>query len=97
MKRDLESIKRKNENSADHIQQNFYNLLFNKETGIIIPNGDKGKEGLIEKANSEVEVIFKYKPEELRGMNLSNLMPKLFAKNHSAFMERYFETEKKEC
>ena len=95
LKRDLESIKRKNENSADHIQQNFYSLLFNKDTGIIIANGDKGKEGLIEKANSEVEAIFKYKPEELRGMNLSNLMPKLFAKNHSSFMERYFEIGEK--
>ena len=94
-KRDLESIKRKNENSADHIQQNFYSILFNKETGIIIANGDKGKEGLIEKANNEVEIIFKYKPEELRGMNLSNLMPKLFAKTHSAFMERFFEIGEK--
>lgn len=95
LKRDLEAIKRKNENSADHIQQNFYSLLFNKETGIIIANGDKGKEGMIEKANSEVEVIFKYKPEELRGMNLSNLMPRLFAKNHSQFMEHYFELGEK--
>jgi PAS domain S-box-containing protein len=91
LKRDLEEVKRKNENFADHIQQNFYNMLFSKETGIIIANGDKGKEGLIEKANSEIEAIFRYKPEEIKGMNLSNLMPKLFAKNHKTFIEKYYD------
>ncbi|MCQ2816891.1 MAG: PAS domain S-box protein, partial [archaeon] len=95
LKRELESTKRKNENSADLIQQNFYSVLFNKETGIIIANGDKGKEGLIEKVNNEVENIFKYKPEELKGMNLNMLMPKIFEKNHKSYMEKYFEIGEK--
>ena len=96
-KRSLESLRRKNENFGEHISQNLYSLLFNKETGIIIANGDKGKEGIIEKSNNEIENIFKYKPEELKGMNLSNLMPKLFACEHKSFMEKYFRTGEKKA
>ena len=89
-KRDLESLRRKNDNLTDHLNQNFFALLFNRETGIIIANADKGKEGVIEKTNSEIENIFKYKPEELKGMNLTSLMPKVFAKIHKSFMEKYY-------
>jgi len=89
-KRELESLRRKNENLSDHIAQNFYALLFSKDTGIIIANGDKGKEGSIEKTNNEIENIFKYKPEELKGMNLTSLMPKIFSKIHRSFMEKYY-------
>ena len=91
-KRNLEEIKRKNENSADFIQQNYYSVLFNKETGIIIANGDKGKEGTIEKVNKEIENIFKYKTEEIKGVNVSQLMPPLLAKEHNEFMKNYYET-----
>ena len=94
-KRDLESLRRKNENFSEHISQNYYSMLFNKETGIIIANGDKGKEGLIEKTNPEVENIFKYKPEELKGMNLSALMPKNYAKLHKSFIEKYYNIGEK--
>lgn len=95
LKRNLEEIKRKNENSTEHIQQNFYSILFSKETGIIIANGDKGKEGIIEKANSEIEAIFKFKREEIKGMNISNLMPRLFAKHHKSFVEKYYDIGEK--
>ena len=95
LKRDLDEIKRKSENSAEFIQQNFYSILFNKETGIVICNGDKGSEGMIEKTNNEIEPIFKYKPEELKGMNIAQLMPRLFAKEHKAFMSNYFEIGEK--
>ena len=91
-KRDLDNLKRKSENFSEHIGQNYYSILFNKETGIIIVNGDKGKEGVIEKCNSEIEKIFKFKFEELKGQNISMLMPKLFSKIHKNFMERYFKT-----
>ena len=87
LKRDLDEIKHKSENSK-FIQQNFYNVLFNKETGILICNGNKGSEGIIEKTNNEVEQIFKYKPEELRGMNINLLMPRLLAKEHQKFMAK---------
>ncbi len=94
-KRDLESLKRKNENFSEHIAQNYYSMLFNKETGIIIINGDKGKEGLIEKTNQEVKNIFKYKPEELKGMNISSLLPKNYAKLHKTFIEKFYNIGEK--
>jgi len=94
-KRDLESLKRKNDNYTDHIGQNYYSILFNKETVILIVNGDKGSEGVIELSNKEIENIFKYRPMDIKGMNLTSLMPKLFAKNHSKFIEKYFKVGEK--
>ena len=95
-KRDLESLKRKNENIGDHINNNnFYSILFNKETGIMIVNGDKGNEGTIEFSNKEIENIFKYKPIDLKGMNITCLMPKIFSVEHSKYMTRYFNIGQK--
>ena len=94
-KRELDSLKRKNDGLGDHITSNYYSVLFNKNTGIIIANGDKGSEGIIEDCNGEIENIFKYKPSDIKGMNLSHLMPRLFAKDHSKYMERYFQVGEK--
>ena len=94
-KRELESFKRKNDGFGDHINSNYYSVLFNRNTGIIIANGDKGSEGIIEACNSEIENIFKYKPSDIKGMNLSHLMPKIFAKDHSKYIENYFQTGEK--
>jgi len=94
-KRELESLKRKNDGLGDHINSNYYSVLFNKNTGIIIANGDKGSEGIIEACNGEIENIFKYKPSDIKGMNLSHLMPRLFSKDHSKYMERYFQVGEK--
>ena len=94
-KRDLESLKRKNENYGDHIGQNYYSILFNKETVILIVNGDKGNEGTIELTNKEIEKVFNFRPIDIKGMNLTSLMPKIFAKKHSKFMERYFKVGEK--
>ena len=94
-KRDLESLKRKNDNYGDHIGQNFYSVLFNKETIVLIVNGDKGNEGVIELTNKEIENIFKYRPMDIKGMNLTSLMPKLYSKNHSKYIERYFKVGEK--
>ena len=94
-KRDLDSLKRKNDNYNDHINQNFYSILFNKDTGIIIANGDKCSEGIIELSNNVIERIFKYRPNDLKGKNLINLMPKLFVKDHSKYMQRYFKIGEK--
>ena len=88
-------MRRKNDNFVEHINNNFYTILFNKETGIIIANGDKGNEGTIELVNKEIENIFKYKLFDLQGMNLTCLMPKIFAKDHSKYMERYFKIGQK--
>ena len=94
-KRDLESLRRKNDNFGDHMNNNFYSVLFNKDTGIIIANGDKGSEGVIELSNREIENIFRFKAFDLKGMNLSSLMPKLFAKDHSKYIEDYFKVGEK--
>ena len=94
-KRDLESLRRKNDTFGDHMNNNFYSVLFNKDTGIIIANGDKGNVGIIELSNKEIENIFKYKPIDLKGMNLTCLMPKIFAADHSKYMERYFKIGQK--
>ena len=94
-KRELESFKRKNDGFGDHINANYYSVLFNRTTGIIIANGDKGSEGIIEACNGEIENIFKYKPTDIKGMNISHLMPKLFAKDHSKYIENYFQTGEK--
>ena len=94
-KRDLETLKRKNDNFGEHIINNFYSILFNKETGILIANGDIGAEGVIQLANNQIENIFKYKPIELKGMNLTNIMPKIFAINHSKYMENYLKIGQK--
>ena len=94
-RRDLEVIKRKNDTNGDHINIDFYSILFSKETGIIIANGDKGSEGLIELASNEIENIFKYKSIDLKGKNISSFMPKIFSKDHSKYMERYFKIGEK--
>jgi len=95
LKINLDSIKRKTENSTEHIHQNYYNMMFNNETGIVICNGDKGKEGLIEKVNHSFEKIFKYTFDEMRGMNISLLMPKVFEKQHINFMKEFIQIGKK--
>ena len=95
LKVNLDSIKRKTENSTEHIHQNFYNMMFNNETGIVICNGDRGKEGLIEKVNHSFEKIFKYTFDEMRGMNISLLMPKVFEKQHVNFMKEFIQIGKK--
>ena len=95
LKRELENFKRKSENSAENYQLNFYNILFGKETGIVIINGDQGKEGIIEKVNKEMENIFLYSIDELKGMNISQLMPKLFGEQHTKFIQNYFNIGEK--
>ena len=94
-KRDLEGLRRKNDASNDHLNNKFYSLLFNKNTGIIIANGDKGKEGVIEFANKEIENIFKYRTFDLKGMNLTTIMPKMYEKEHSKYIENYFKIGQK--
>ena len=94
-KRDLDSLKRKSDNYNDHLNKNFNAVLFNKDTGIIIANGEKGCEGIIELSNKEIENIFKYKINDLKGKNIVNLLPKLFAKEHSKYMQRYFKVGEK--
>jgi len=87
--RELELIKNKILLSGENLNSNFTSVLFSKETGILIANGDKGKEGLIEHVNTQIESIFNYRSEELKGININRLMPKIFSQVHHVFMEQY--------
>lgn len=87
--RELEIIKNKILLSTENSQNNFTQILFSKETGILIANGDKGKEGQIEHVNEQIEAIFDYRGDELKGININHLMPKIFSKVHHQFMEQY--------
>ena len=81
VKRNLEVIKRKNERqTADLINVNYYNILFGKDTGIIIGSGDKGKEGMIITSNKIISELFGYTQEELKGKYINTLMPKNLSK-----------------
>jgi len=92
----LEGIKNKNNTiSFELINSNYYNLLFSKEIGIIIANGDRSKEGLIEKTNQEIENIFGFKSEECKCVNVTNIMPKIFQKDHNSFIQKFFNIGEK--
>jgi PAS domain-containing protein len=95
LKRDLEAIKSKNPASSDLMITNIYQLIFSKDTGVIILNGDKGKEGIIEKINQDAELIFNYKSDEVKGVNITAVMPKMFEKIHRGFLERFFDVGEK--
>jgi len=91
-KRDLDSLKRKKGYFSDHLNSNYYSVLFSKDTGIIIADGDIGSEGIIKHCNKKIEKIFNYNISDLKEVNVNKLMPKLFEKQHSNFIERYFRT-----
>ena len=83
-----ELMKVRNKNFAMEGILNYYNTLFNIDTGIIVCSGDRGKEGMIEKVSENLSSIFLYKEEELKGMNIGILMPRMFEKDHKRFMQR---------
>ena len=90
-KKDLDSLKRKNEALVENINNNYYMVLFHKDTGIIIANADKGSEGIIKHCNKRIPKIFNYKIAELKGENVTVLMPKLFEVEHSSYIQNYFK------
>ena len=91
-KRELDSFKKKALNQEDDLNNNFYSILFNRETGIVIVAKDKGTEAIIKHWNKRIEKIFKYSEQELKDKNINILMPKNIEKNHLMFMENYFRT-----
>jgi PAS domain S-box-containing protein len=94
-KRDLDSLKKKKDYFNDHLNSNYYSTIFNKDTGIIIANGDIGSEGIIKHCNKRIEKIFNYNISDLKETNITVLMPKLLEKQHSKYIERYFREGKK--
>ena len=92
-KRELDSFKKKTLNQEDDFNNNnFYSILFNKETGIVIVAKDKGTEGVIKHWNKRIEKMFKYSEQELKDKNINILMPKNIEEKHLMFMENYFRT-----
>ena len=68
---------------------NYYNTLFSNDTCIIICSGDKNKEGTIEKVSSNITEFFGYKEEEVKGINIGALMPKMFEREHTGFIKKH--------
>ena len=91
-KRQLEDFKKKAIIQDDDLNNNFYSILFDNDTGIIIVSKDKGTEGIIKHWNKTIEKLFKYYDQDLKDKNINVLMPKIFEKKHSLFMENYFKT-----
>ena len=89
-KRDLDSIKKKAMDYDEHLNHNYYSILFNSDTGIIIADGDKGSEGIIKQCSKQIELMFNYSISELKETNINKLMPKLYDKKHSKYVEKYF-------
>ena len=83
-----ELLKIRNKNYTLEGVFNYYNILFNHETGIIIASGDKGKEGMIERVSENLTQIFQFNEEELKGMNVGFLMPRMFERDHRRFIQR---------
>ena len=94
-KRDLESLRRKKGYFNEHLNNNYYSILFSKDTGIIIADGDIGSEGIIKHCNKKIENIFNYNISDLKEVNVTKLMPKLLENEHSKYIERYFREGKK--
>ena len=90
LQRKLENIKIKKKNLLE--SSDYYNLLFRHDIGIVICNGDKDKEGIIENCNNEFRNIIGMDSENLKGLNISNFMPKNIKMNHINFMNNYFKT-----
>ena len=91
-KREFDSLKKKMKNLNENINSNYYSILFNKNTGIILVSKDKGSEGIIKTWNKKIETIFKFTDLDLKEKNINILMPKMIEKNHDKYMENYFET-----
>ena len=90
-KKDLDLLKKRNDSMFENINSNYYMILFNKDTGIIICNIDKGSEGIIKHCNKRICKIFNYKISELKDENITKLMPKLFEAEHSKYIQNYFK------
>ncbi len=48
--------------------------------------------GIVEFANDKLLELFGYKPSELVGQNVSNLMPSPYSEGHDSYLERYLQT-----
>jgi len=76
----------------EHIKTS--DVLFNEDTAVIHVSGNKESIGKILKTSQGLSKVFGYSKTEVIGHSVNILMPALFAKKHSDFMERFFRTGK---
>ena len=91
LKNELETLKKKKDFQVDHLIDDYNVLLYKNDTGIVIVQGDKGKEGIIEKANYEFGKMLQLNHKKIIGKKITEFMPKVFSTEHKKMM-RYFFT-----
>lgn len=69
-----------------------HEILFSDDTAIIHLSGNKESMGKILKTSQGLSKVFGYSKTEVIGHSINILMPSIFAKKHSDFLERFFKT-----
>ena len=69
-----------------------HEILFNDDTAVIHLSGNKESMGKILKTSQGLSKVFGYSKTEVIGHSINILMPQIFAKKHSDFLERFFKT-----
>ena len=67
-------------------------VLFSPDTTVIHISGNRESIGMILKTSQGLSTVFGYSKTEVIGHSTNILMPTLFAKRHTDFMERFFKT-----
>ena len=81
-------------NAKKSIDEHLKNsdALFSEDTTVLHVSGNKESIGKILKTSQGLSKVFGYSKTEVIGHSVNILMPTLFAKKHSDFMERFFRT-----
>lgn len=66
--------------------------LFADDTVVIHVSGNKDNAGIILKANQGLSKVFGYSNTEVIGHLINILMPTIYAKRHTEYLERFFKT-----
>lgn len=75
----------------DASRRQFTAIFENAVDAIIIIN----REGIIRQVNRAAERVFEYSQEEVKGQNVSLLMPRSYARNHDKYISNYLRTGKR--
>lgn len=66
--------------------------LFSDDTTVVHVSGNKETLGKIMNASKSLTKVFGYNKNEVVGHSVNIMMPAIFAKRHTEFMERFFKT-----
>lgn len=67
-------------------------ILFSDDTSVLHVSGNKESIGKIMNSSQGLSKVFGYSKNEVIGHSINILMPAIFAKRHTEFMERFFRT-----